>query len=254
MVHKTIYRAGYSEAIRWACRFLAKKGFSITDRPGAEVTHLLLPVPSFEPDGRIRGGGILEHILADLPPDITVMGGNLHHPALAGYKTVDLLWDGAYTAQNAAITADCAIRVAGQRMKTVFAGCPILVIGWGRIGKSLALGLRGLGAQVTVAARKEADRHLLEALGFGAADSTDLSGKLSEFRVIFNTVPAMVLTKEAACQCKADCVKIELASRPGIEGDDVVSALGLPGKMAPESSGKLIAQTVVRLLEQEEAL
>ena len=251
MDQSTIYRAGYSEAIRWACRFLAKAGFSITDRPGMEVTHLLLPAPSFEPDGRIKGGGILAHILADLPEDITVIGGNLSHPALAGYKTVDLLWDGEYTAKNAAITADCAVRVAGQRMGAVFEGCPMLVIGWGRIGKCLAQLLKSMGARVTVAARKETDRHMLKALGFGAADANALGGKLSPFRVIFNTAPAMVLDRELSGQCRSDCIKIELASRPGMEGENIVSALGLPGKMAPESSGALIAETVIRLLGKE---
>ena len=254
MDHRTIYRAGYSEAIRWACRFLAKQGFSITDRSGMDATHLLLPVPSFEPDGRIKGGGILEHILTDLPGDITVIGGNLSHPALAGYQQLDLLWDGEYTARNAAITADCAIRVAGQRMGIVFEGCPMLVIGWGRIGKCLAHQLARMGARVTVAARKEADLHILKALGFGVLDTNGLGGKLKQFRVIFNTVPAMVLSRELAKQCRCDCIKIELASKPGIEGENVVSALGLPGKMAPESSGELIAQTITRLLGKEKAL
>ena len=254
MVHKTIYRAGNGEALRWACRFLAKEGISSTDRPGPEVTHLLLPAPSFQADGTLKGGGDLEEILAALPRDITVLGGNLSHPALAGYKTMDLLQDGEYTAKNAAITADCAIRVAAQNLPVVFDGCPILVIGWGRIGKCLAKLLQGLGAQVTVAARKEADRNLAGALGFNAVDAKELIGKLGVFRVIFNTAPAMVLTKELAEECRPGCLKIELASRPGIEGDDVVSALGLPGKMAPESSGKLMAQTIIRRLEQEEGL
>ena len=254
MVHKTIYRAGKGEALRWACRFLAKEGISSTDRPGPEVTHLLLPVPSFQADGTLKGGGDLGEILAALPRDIMVLGGNLSHPALAGYKTIDLLQDGEYTAKNAAITADCAIRVAGQNLQVVFDGCPILVIGWGRIGKCLAKLLQGLGAQVTVAARKETDRNLAGALGFGAVDAKELTGKLRVFRVIFNTAPAMVLTKELAEECRPGCLKIELASRPGIAGDDVVSALGLPGKMAPESSGKLMAQTIIRRLEQEEGL
>ena len=142
MEHRRIYRAGYSEAIRWACQFLTKDGIALSEEPAADVTHLLLPVPSFEGDGRIKGGGILEHILADLPQEITVIGGNLNHPALDGYRTVDLLKDGLYTAKNAAITADCAIRVAGAHLKTVFAGCPVLVIGWGRIGKCLAAQLK----------------------------------------------------------------------------------------------------------------
>jgi hypothetical protein len=47
-------------------------------------------------------------------------------------------------------------------------------------------------------------------------------------------------------------VKIELASSPGLEGDDVIEALGLPGKYAPETSGKLIARTILRLCAGKE--
>ena len=253
MKNKLLYRAGYSEAIRWACRFLAEKGVAMTDTPNAHVTHLLLPVPSFEHDGRIRGGGILEHILADLPTNITVIGGNLNHPALCGYKTMDLLRDGLYAAQNGSITADCAIRVAGNHLSRVFAGCPILIIGWGRIGKALAAQLKAMGAAVTVAARKESDRQMLLALGYGAENTATLGSGLARYRVIFNTAPAPIL-EETQTRCVPECIKIELASQPGIEGPDVIKALGLPGKMAPESAGKLIADTIARLLESEERI
>ena len=50
---------------------------------------------------------------------------------------------------------------------------------------------------------------------------------------------------------KADAVAVELASTPGMAGDNIISALGLPGKMAPESSGKLIAETFLRLSKEE---
>lgn len=212
------------------------------------MTHLLLPVPSFETDGRIRGGGVLEHILADLPEEITVIGGNLNHPALTGYRKIDLLQDEEYTARNAAITADCAIRVAGTHLPVVFEGCPVLIIGWGRIGKCLAVRLKALGAHVTVTSRRNEDRCMLLALGYGSADPGSLS-ELDRYRVIFNTAPSMVLT-----DAPKNALKIELASKPGIAGDGVVKAGGLPAKMAPESSGQLIAGTIFRLLGESEVM
>ena len=248
----TLYAPGGNAAVRFACRALAAQGLDVTQVPTPEVTHLLLPVPAFEADGRIRGGGILEHLLADLPEHITVLGGNLTHPALQGYPVIDLLGDGLYAAKNAAITADCAIRVAAQQLGVVFDGCPILILGWGRIGKSLAQKLKAMGARVTVAARNRADRDMLAALGYGAEAPHRLGHNLAPYRVIFNTVPAPVLTAEQMKHCRKDCVKIELASVPGMVGDGVTAALGLPGKMTPESSGELIARTVIRLLAERE--
>ena len=241
------YAAGNGAAVGHACDVLAKK-YRFSGKPAADVTHLLLPVPSFGPDGRIRGGGVLENLLADLPEDITVIGGRLEHPALAAYRRMDLLGDEEYTAHNAAITADCAIRVAGAHMPFVFSGTPMLIIGWGRIGKCLADRLRALGADATVTSRRGADRCMLQALGFRAADPEKLP-QPERYRVIFNTAPTMVLPEPPK-----NAIKIELASKPGLGGNDVIDAGGLPGKLAPESSGQLIAQTVIRLLEESEVI
>lgn len=247
-----LYCAGNSPAMPFACRNLEDRGFEFAPTAAPDVTHLLLPVPSFETDGRIRGGGIPEHILTDLPDSVTIIGGNLRHPALHGYATLDLLQDPLYTARNAAITADCAIGIARQLLTTVWHLCPVLVIGWGRIGKCLAQQLKSLYADVTVAARKQQDLALLQALGYHAVSTENLDRTLSHYRVIFNTVPAPVLDAAQCRECDPDCIKIELASQPGIAGNNVISALGLPGKYAPESSGNLIANTIIRLLQRKE--
>ncbi len=248
-----IYPAGNTPALACACRILQDHGFEILKKPAQDVTHLLLPVPSFESDGRIRGGGILEHILWDLPENLTVIGGNLNHPALDTYQKLDLLKEPAYVAQNAAITADGALRIAAQYLPVVFEGCQILILGWGRIGKCLAQKLKALGASVTVAARKESDIALLQALGYDATPFDALPSKLCDYRVIFNTVPALVLTQEHLTHCSPDCVKIELSSAAGIDGKNVISARGLPNLLTPESSGLLIAKTIIPLLNRKES-
>ena len=248
-----ICTAGNTAALRIAAQNLYDRGITIVDAPAPDITHLLLPVPSFEADGRIKGGGILEHILADLPEDVTVIGGNLQHPALAGYKTIDLLSDKLYVAENAAITADCAVRIAGQKLPIVFQDCPVLIVGWGRIGKCLANMLQTMGAKVTVAARKESDRAILRALGFCTEDPAKFGPGLSRYRVIFNTAPTKVISESQAKHCQPGRIKIDLASELGIVGTDVIWARGLPSKDTPESSGMLIAKTVVRLLREKEA-
>lgn len=248
-----LYPASNTTAMRFAQRELQALGIRIVNSPAPDVTHFLLPVPSFESDGRIRGGGILEHLLAKLPDSVTVIGGNLDHPSLAGYHTIDLLKDPVYLAENAAVTADCALRVAGRRLQTTFRGCPILVIGWGRIGKHLASMLQRLGANTTVAARKGSDRALLKSLGFHAADPANLEETLSCYRVIFNTVPAPILSDTQTQLCRLDCLKIDLASSNGICGSNVIPARGLPGKETPETAGKLIAETSYRLLLNKES-
>jgi dipicolinate synthase subunit A len=217
----------------------------ILPAPDNKVTHLLLPIPSFAPDGSIRGGGNLETILSVLPKDVTVIGGNLQHPALDGYETLDLLQDAIYVSENASITARCALKLLCDCLPCTLKDCPILILGWGRIGKCLARLLRANDANVTVYARKETDRALLSALGYKTQDTPDPTG----FRAVINTAPAPVLP-----DCPDAVFKMELSSVMGIGGRDVLWARGLPAIHAPESSGKLIAATIWRLLKKEEPL
>lgn len=240
MQNTVFYLAGDSAALRYAGEYLEDMGVTVAQRPDNRVTHLLLPVPSFE-NGRVKGGWRLESILASLPGDITVVGGNLNHPVLARYPQIDLLKDVFYVAENADITAHCAVKLALSKLPVTLKCQPVLVIGWGRIGKSLARLLRSMGAEVAVFARKETDQATLAALGYFPMQALD------GYRVIFNTAPASVISEEEAALCRNDCLKIDLASEPGIAGDDVLWARGLPGKDAPESSGNLIAQTLLRL-------
>lgn len=250
----TFYPFGDTAALRFAAKYLYDRGLDVTEASSPRVTHLILPVPGFDADGNIRGGGCLEQILSQLPVDATILGGNLQHPTLAGRKTLDLLQDEQYLAENAAITADCAVRIAGKSLPVVFDRCPFLIIGWGRIGKCLAFKLKALGADVTVAARKEYDRAAIVSLGFRAVDTGKLHSVLPRCRVIFNTAPSPILTAEQAASCHDSCVKIDLASKQGIFGEDVIWARGLPNKIAPESSGALIARTILRLIAEKEAL
>ena len=237
-----IYLSGYTPALAFAAKELTAQGLCPVSDP-ASATHLLLPVPTFDTDGTIRGGGRLERLLEQLPKDVLIMGGNLDRPELSDYRTFDLLKDPFYTAQNAHITACCALKLTMQKLPVILTGQPVLVIGWGRIGKCLAQLLRQLGAHVTVAARKEADRAALTSLGYRAIDTKNIDPL--PYRVIYNTTPTMVLP-----QCPGNALKIDLASRLGIGGLDVVWARGLPGRDAPESSGQLIARTVLRYLDQ----
>ncbi|MBE6926605.1 MAG: hypothetical protein E7461_07165 [Ruminococcaceae bacterium] len=223
----------------------ATEHLPILPAPNDRVTHLLLPIPSFAPDGSIRGGGNLETVLSVLPKNVTVIGGNLQHPALKDYATIDLLQDAVYVSENADITARCAVKLLCDCLPCTLKGCPILLIGWGRIGKCLARLLRAHDARVTVYARKETDRAMLSALGYETQDFPDPTG----FCAVINTAPAPVLP-----DCPDGVFKMELSSVMGIGGRDVLWARGLPAIHAPESSGKLIADTIHRLVKKEEPL
>ena len=241
------YSPESTPAIVYALRELELRGVTVTHSPSSHVTHLLLGTPCRIPNEALK------NILNELPNSVHILGGNLRYPALSGFTCTDLLEDPVYLARNAMITAHCAIKLAAGALPVIWESCPVLVIGWGRIGKCLCRQLQSNGAAVSVAARNPADRAMAEALGYGSEDTKNLDYILRRYRVIFNTVPSPILSAEQLSNCRTGCLKYELASQPGLVGEDIIDARGLPGKYAPESSGRLIARSILRLSAQKEA-
>lgn len=243
-----IYPAGCTPASHAAIKALAQRGIGITDHITPEATHLLMDVPSFREDGRLKSGGDLGDLLAHLPKGITMIGGNLPDDAFHGYPKIDLLKDEIYQYENAALTAECALRIVGEKIPFSLRDAPVLVIGWGRIGRHLARLLAAYGAKVNVLSRTPA--HLAEAnsMGIMGVSPEQLPEVAGRYRIILNTAPEMMVPAEIAKKC-VNCLKIDLASRSGIASPDVIPARGLPGIHVPESSGELIAESILRMIE-----
>lgn len=239
MFKGTVLCVPRSEAVRHAAQNLRSLGISVTEKYAPDVTHLLLPIPSFSP-----GDEYLAHLLTKLPDDLIVSGGNLNSPLLEGYACVDFLQDPYYLAENAAITARCAIQILENRIGDDFTGKQVLVTGWGRIGKCLTKFLEEKNAAVTVTARKPADLAMLRALGTKSISTSDAHAVTGRYDIIINTVPVLLFPE---INTKSGAVLLELASKPGMSGHNIIDGRGLPGKMAPGRSGKLIADTFIRL-------
>lgn len=232
------YTAGKTAALRVARSKLESWGFEICPAPADDVTHLLLPVPSFESPGILKGGVPLDEVLSRLPESVTIFGGGL--PEMP-QRCIDLLKDEFYLLENAAITAQCASQLIQKQRDKTITNENVLIIGWGRIGKALAPMLGSLGANVTVCVRREQSLREVQQAGYAAVLSHKLNPKT--YSIIVNTAPAPILDAQDS---QKDALLIDLASVPGIIGDNVLRARGLPGKDAPEASGTLIAKTVLR--------
>lgn len=241
MIRPTMYRYGSSPALGFAQQELIRQGYSFTEDP-EKAQLILLDVPNkASPEA-------LQLFLSHRNQGTLLCGGNIPAEISRDFPVIDLLRDEWYLCENAAITAECAIQVAMERLPVLLNSINILLIGWGRIGKILAAKLQRLGCHVTIAVRKPSDQALIQALGYRCGAPGTIA--LSPFRLILNTAPAPIYTEQALCHCP-DAVKIDLASVPGLLSPDVISAKGLPGRYAPESSGNLIAATLIRGLEEQ---
>lgn len=173
-------------------------------------------------------------------------------------EIVDIMKREELAVLNTIATAEGAIEIAIANTNKILHGSNVLVLGFGRIGKVLARKLAGLSTKVTCAARKEEDLAWIKAYGHKATNINLIGKNLSEFDVIINTVPQMILTAEKMEYVKPECLLIDLASNPGgidkkaakEKGLQLVWALALPGKVAPTTTAEFIKDTIYNILKE----
>ena len=162
------------------------------------------------------------------------------------------------TVYNAIPTAEGAIQIAMEELPITLHGSKCLVLGFGRIGKVLSKMLFALGADVTVEARKYEDLAWIKTYGYKAVHLSELKNVIGQFDVIFNTVPSVILNSDILSQIQKDCLVIDLASKPGgvdFEmardlGIKTIWALSLPGKVAPNTAGDIIKETILNIIDE----
>lgn len=182
-----------------------------------------------------------------------VLGGKLSEKVKAIFDIYSVRWaDYAeceeFEILNAVPTAEGAIQIAMEEFPFTIHSSRMVVTGFGKVAKALCMRLKALGAHTTVIARSSSQRAEAEALGFTAYDFPQLPHAAKECRILFNTVPALVCDKNVLSQLSVQQGIIDLASKPGgvdlesakAYGVNVIWALGLPGKVAPESAGEII--------------
>lgn len=163
------------------------------------------------------------------------------------------------TVANAYLTAESAVSLAMNERNESLLSEKVLVLGYGRIGKSLCHILKALGADVFASARKKRDFAYIRAFGYSDVDTSKIEDVLSNVSIIFNTIPEKVLCEKELSMLKRDVLVIDLASKPGgVDFEEakkknikVIWALGLPGKRMAKSAGKVIYDTIIGILEEE---
>ena len=160
--------------------------------------------------------------------------------------------------KNAIPTAEATLQIAMEETSRTIHHSNVLVIGYGRVGKTMARLFHQVGANVTVAARKDEDFARVDEMKFGATHINDLHHTLKNVNIIINTVPAPILQEKELTTIDPQTLIIDVASKPG--GTDfktaeklgirAIHALGLPGKVAPTTAGDILASVLTMLLER----
>lgn len=176
----------------------------------------------------------------------------------AGGEIRDYFTREELTVKNALLTGEGVLSILLDRLPVTVFGSAAAVIGYGRVAYYTARMLRLLGAEVTVFARDPAQLAKAQTAGMNAVPLNDLADEPRHFTCLINTVPAPILGAKELAAINRDCLLIEVASAPyGIDksaaaslGHTLVKASSLPGKTAPVSAGRIIADTVIAMLRE----
>ena len=165
------------------------------------------------------------------------------------YKNVyDLMKLEELVILNTIATAEGAIDAIIQNTDTIIHGSKVLILGFGRVAKTVAYKLKGLDASITCAARKKADLAWIKTYGYNVLNINFIKENVGEFDIIINTVPQVIVKEDELKNMKKNVLLVDLASKPGGFDFEVadrlhikyVWALALPGKVAPLTSARFI--------------
>ena len=273
---KTLLVMGGDRRMEYAADALAAEfdvytyGFS-NSRPIWELKQAdILVLPYFSLSGEYLNAPQLSHkVPAVSALDMLRYGGTLFGGGLSDEflsycaercaKVYDFFDDEDLTLKNADLTAEGALELVIKETDSAVLGSNTLILGFGRVGKACAKLFSAVGSEVSVAARSESARAAADELGHLSC-VFDCEDAYRAADIVINTVPQTVLTRERLGLMKKDAMVLDLASAPyGTDfeaakefGIKALTAPGLPGKTAPKTAGKLIAESISRRVKEGE--
>lgn len=192
----------------------------------SEYRTVILPMPVTQ-DGETINAPMfdedvnLDKVMSSISADAVVLGGKLTPELIRRYKRLsfyDYLEREDFAVKNAVATAEGALALAISETPFTLWNSRCLVVGYGRIAKTLIRLLKAVGADVDAAARKCSDRAWISTQSCGAYDTADISRYIENYDLIFNTVPQKLIDLTALENMRHSALVIDLASKPGGAG------------------------------------
>lgn len=161
---------------------------------------------------------------------------------------------------NSIPTAEGMIMMAIEHTDYTIHSSRVIVVGFGRVGNTVANKFAALGAKVSVCAKSIMDLARITESGHTAVPFDQLHEFTSDCDLLINTVPAPVVTKDAIQHLPPHSIIFDLASKPGgtdfayarQRGIKAILAKSLPGIVAPKTAGKILADVIKQFLVKRE--
>lgn len=204
---------------------------------------------------------LTEELIGNLPKHARIYAGTANDfltTACAQYQIeiMELSKRDDVLIYNSILTAEGAILSAIQKTDFTIHGSKCLVLGFERAGIPLSRALQTLGAHVAVGEQSGERIARATAMGFDAFDIKELSRQAMDTDIVFNNIPATVLTAQVIKHLPHWALIVDLADNPGgtdfrfarKRGIQAFLAQDLPGTVAPRTAGQIAANAICKLM------
>lgn len=234
--------------------------------PAKKTDVMVLPIPGVDSQGFVKSTSksklyFNDEVAMSFKPKILVLVGMtstylLNLKEKYNFSLIETAELNDFAILNSIPSAEGAIAKAMELTSITIHNSKSMVIGFGRVGITLARMLKGLGANTYVAARSSEQLARALEMNCHLVELEDMDEKLPEMEIIFNTVPSLILPRQKLKLLNRDCVIIDLASAPGgldynaaeELGITAYLAPGLPGRVAPVTAGNILGSVYPELI------
>ncbi|MBY7143165.1 dipicolinic acid synthetase subunit A [Virgibacillus sp. NKC19-3] len=231
------------------------------------IDAIILPVGGTNIAGEIRANYadetiyLSEDLFEQTPEHCTIYTGTSNSfldqvSASTNRRLVRLFTRDDMAIFNSIPTAEGALNLAMDELDVTIHGSNVMILGFGRVGITVARLFDAVGADVRVGVRSAADIARITEMGLKPIQLGNLEKNIGDVDICINTIPHRIIDSSTILAMEPSSLIIDLASKPGgtdfefakKHGIKAVHALGLPGKTAPKSAGRIIAQVLLELL------
>lgn len=242
----------------------------INEMDFSSIDAVILPIPGTDLEGKIETIFSNEEVLlksellSKTPPHCTIYSGisNAYLDSITkkvNRKLVKLFERDDVAIYNSIPTVEGTIMMAIQHTDFTIHGSRVMVLGLGRTGMSVARSFHVLGAKVKVGARKSEHIARITEMGMEPFFLDNLEEVVKDVDICINTIPVNILTAKVLAKMPTHTLIIDLASKPGgtdfryaeKRGIKALLAPGLPGIVAPKTAGKILANVLSQLLQED---
>ncbi|RKQ37263.1 dipicolinate synthase subunit DpsA [Oceanobacillus halophilus] len=230
---------------------------------------ILLPVSGTDSNGVIETTysdktiKLTEYLLNKTPKHCVIYTGIVNDflvniAASTNRKLVRLFSRNDIAIYNSIPTAEATLKLAIEETDFTIHGSNVLILGFGRIGMTIARLFSAIGANVTVTARKTEHFARISEMGLKSISTEKMDRIISSMDICINTIPKMIIDSSVINNMSTSTLILDLASKPGgtdfeyacKKGIKAIHALGLPGKTAPRTAGEIIGSVLLELLNE----